>query len=224
MQKKILILISVLILLDVFWFAVLAYKYYSLIKENEKLKNLVYSYQNNKNINVENNNEIFQNENSLKQQSNQENLEIPKDIIPKFDENLEDPFEEMEQFEKRMNNLFKNLDKNFSDQFEINITPKSWSYFHFSNTRIINWKKFHYEINVNSNHIRWKVVYNNPETLNDLKEKLKNLWLDVKIEWNSLKFEWKIDDVNKVLKLFNINFEEKDNFEENPNQNWIRRF
>jgi outer membrane receptor for ferric coprogen and ferric-rhodotorulic acid len=38
---------------------------------------------------------------------------------------LEDPFEEMEQFEKRMNNLFKNLDKNFSNQFEINITPKS---------------------------------------------------------------------------------------------------
>jgi hypothetical protein len=121
-----------------------------------------------------------------------------------------------------MNQLFSQLDQNFSNRFEINITPKWWSYLHFSNTQIINWKKFSYNIDVIWNKIKWKIIYDRLETLKQIQDKLKNLGLETKLEGNTLKFWWENVDINKVLNLFNINFEE--NNIENPYQNGIRWF
>ena len=151
--------------------------------------------------------------------------QIPKDLfyLPQIDNN-EDPFEEIKKFEEQMNQLFSQLDKNFSNRFEINITPKWWNYLHFSNTQIINWKKFHYEIEINWNFVKWNVTYDNIQTLKDIQNKLEKLWLKTKLENNELFFQWKTNKINELLKIFNIDFSETQISPENPNKNWIRRF
>jgi len=193
--------------------------------QNQKLKNEIYQLEN-KLIKISEkstNNKTLQN--NSPSQNEKKFTQIPKDLfyLPQIDNN-EDPFEEIKKFEEQMNQLFSQLDKNFSNRFEINITPKWWNYLHFSNTQIINWKKFHYEIEINWNFVKWNVTYDNIQTLKDIQNKLEKLWLKTKLENNELFFQWKTNKINELLKIFNIDFSETQISPENPNKNWIRRF
>jgi len=193
--------------------------------QNQKLKNEIYQLEN-KLIKISEkstNNKTLQN--NSPSQNEKKFTQIPKDLfyLPQIDNN-EDPFEEIKKFEEQMNQLFSQLDKNFSNKFEINITPKWWNYLHFSNTQIINWKKFHYEIEINWNFVKWNVTYDNIQTLKDIQNRLEKLWLKTKLENNELFFQWKTDKINELLKIFNIDFSETQISPENPNKNWIRRF
>lgn len=214
--KNILLILIAVILIDWILLAYLWYQYNNLKIENNKLKEKIKILENkiNNETNLNQNYKFVPNNNLT-----------PHNIfkLPDINE-FNDPFEEMQEIEKRMNQLFSQLDQNFSNKFEINITPKSWTYFHFSNTQIINWKKFSYTIDINDNKIKGKIIYDRIETLKQLQEKLEKLWVKTKLNWNTLKFWWKNVDINEILKLFNINFEENKINTEQSNKNWIRRF
>jgi len=214
--KNILLILIAVILIDWILLAYLWYQYNNLKIENNKLKEKIKILENkiNNETNLNQNYKFVPNNNLT-----------PHNIfkLPDINE-FNDPFEEMQEIEKRMNQLFSQLDQNFSNKFEINITPKSWTYFHFSNTQIINWKKFTYTIDVNDNKIKGKITYDRIKTLKQLQEKLEKLWVKTKLNWNTLKFWWKNVDINEILKLFNINFEENKINTEQSNKNWIRRF
>ncbi len=214
--KNILLILIAVILIDWILLAYLWYQYNNLKIENNKLKEKIKILENkiNNETNLNQNYKFVPNNNLT-----------PHNIfkLPDINE-FNDPFEEMQEIKKRMNQLFSQLDQNFSNKFEINITPKSWTYFHFSNTQIINWKKFTYTIDVNDNKIKGKITYDRIKTLKQLQEKLEKLWVKTKLNWNTLKFWWKNVDINEILKLFNINFEENKINTEQSNKNWIRRF
>ena len=101
----------------------------------------------------------------------------------------------------------KQFDNQFNNKFHINIVPKGGTYMHFSNTYNINWHSFSYSVDVEDNNIRWKVIFDNKESLEKIENKLKNLWLNTKLEDNQLNFWWENVDVNEVLNIFNIKFD-----------------
>ena len=218
--KNILLILIAIILIDWILLAYLWYQYNNLKLENNKLKEKI------KNLESQIHNETTSNQNNKLFHNNEKDHTLtPHNIfkLPDINE-FNDPFEEMQEIEKRMNQLFSQLDQNFSNRFEINIAPKSWTYFHFSNTQIINWKKFSYTIDINDNKIKGKITYDRIKTLKQLQEKLEKLWVKTKLNWNILKFWWENVDINEILKLFNINFEENKINTKQPNENWIRRF
>ena len=57
-------------------------------------------------------------------------------------------FEKFDNLEEHINDMFETFNNQFGKQFEVNIVPKESKYMSFSNTYIINSKKFHYNIQV----------------------------------------------------------------------------
>jgi len=226
MKSKIAIL-SFLLVVNMTMLWITTYLYHNSQIENKQLKKQLISLSE---WDFQQNNNIKNNQNNQNQKNNDKYSENNHNqlLIPDFPEkfwNLPDPFEEIQKFEEEMNRMFQWIDNNFKNRFKINVIPKSWNYFHFENTQIINWNKFYYSINLNWNHVSWKVEYNIDSTLKQLQQKIEKLWLHTDLKQNSLTFHWQIDNVNKLLQLFNINFEENSNqIQQNPEQNWIRRF
>ena len=122
MNKKFLFLLILLIITNLVSLGFISFQYYQTQKENQYLKKIVLNQKQSK---------PDISELTLPPDQNLETSplpSIPKTLpLPKFpkDFDFENPFEEMEKFEKEMNDLFKQLDENFSNHFEINIIPKS---------------------------------------------------------------------------------------------------